>query len=85
MTRRPRATKHAAPAPGPPILVELDPVLSGGFILGRFDITIRGRALSRDPIEEIGLIADGGMVSCLQYGNPEPADLVALPDGTEAQ
>ena len=81
-------TKPTAEARGriatSPIFVDIDPSVSGGFILGRFDIMIRGRAIAAEPIEEIGLLADGGMISCVMYGQPERAAIVRLPDGTEA-
>jgi ADP-heptose:LPS heptosyltransferase/GT2 family glycosyltransferase len=78
------AGPHAV-SPSGRIFVDIDPSVSGGFILGRFDILIRGRAIAAEPIEEIGLLADGGMISCVMYGEPERAATVRLPDGTEAR
>lgn len=45
--------------PRPPvakiIFIEIDSSISGGYINGRFDIAIRGRAMSAAPIEEVRL------------------------------
>ncbi len=33
----------------PIIVIEIDPVVSGGYVHGRFDVMIRGRAVSAAP------------------------------------
>jgi ADP-heptose:LPS heptosyltransferase/GT2 family glycosyltransferase len=91
MTRKPssrrRTSAAAAAAVGAaaPVLIDIDPSVAGGFILGRFDIILQGRAISADPIQEIGLMADGAPVACLWYGQTEDADRIPLPDGTIAR
>jgi ADP-heptose:LPS heptosyltransferase/GT2 family glycosyltransferase len=77
------------PDPGvvadPVIIIEIDPAVSGGHVHGRFDVMIRGRALSAAPIEEIRLQVDDWVSSTASYGQPERAAAAVMPDGTPAR
>jgi glycosyltransferase involved in cell wall biosynthesis len=76
----------AYPAPAyPAILIEADPEMSGGYVHGRFDIMVRGRAVCDGAIEEIRLEAGGQAVSTASYGQPERAAPAELPDGRPAR
>jgi ADP-heptose:LPS heptosyltransferase/GT2 family glycosyltransferase len=83
----------AQPAPAPlacpgvidPVLIDIDPGLSGGFIHGRFDLSIRGRIAALDSIEEAALHVDDQPVSRIQFGEPGLAAPVTLPDGREGR
>ncbi|WP_158926539.1 glycosyltransferase family 9 protein [Acidisphaera sp. S103] len=66
----------------PVILIEIDPAVSGGYAHGRFDIAIRGRAVSEAAIEEIRLQVGDWITSSASFGQPERAAIVAMPDGT---
>ena len=46
----------------PQMLIDIDQSVLGGIIHGRFDLQIRGRVVSPDPIEEVQLLSDGGPV-----------------------
>lgn len=67
---------------GAAIPIDLDPAVSAGFIHGRFDLVLRGRAAAAAPIEEVALQVDGRLVSRVQFGDPGRAPEVMLPDGT---
>ena len=69
----------------PPILIEIDQAVTGGQVHDRFDIVLRGRAVSMAPIEEIRLQVGGLVVSTASYGLPEQAALGILPDGRPAR
>ncbi|MDR3535508.1 MAG: glycosyltransferase family 9 protein [Acetobacteraceae bacterium] len=65
----------------PAILIDIDPNISGGFIHGRFDLIIRGRIAAEEPIEEATLLVGETLVSRTQFGEPERAAPVTLPNG----
>ncbi|MEI7713457.1 MAG: hypothetical protein WCI94_18615, partial [Rhodospirillales bacterium] len=69
----------------PVIAIEVDPGVSGGFIHGRFDLTIKGRVISASPAEEIALHIDDEVWAIAQYGDPDHAAPASLPDGTRAR
>lgn len=71
----------------PPALIQIDidPAVSGGFIHGRYDLQIKGRVISADPVEEISLHVDGETVSVAQYGQPDRSAVVVLPDGSHGR
>jgi ADP-heptose:LPS heptosyltransferase/GT2 family glycosyltransferase len=72
----------AGPEADPVIVVEIDPALSGGYARGRFDIAIRGRAISEAPIAEIRLQVGDWVTSTASFGLPERAAVALMPDGT---
>lgn len=74
------AESHA----GLPILIQVNPLLSGGFIHGRFDISIRGRVVSASPAQDVALHVGGMLVTAIQFGEPEYAAPMALPGGLPA-
>jgi ADP-heptose:LPS heptosyltransferase/GT2 family glycosyltransferase len=78
-------TEAEAPIARPVIVIEIDPGVSGGYVHGRFDIAIRGRAMSVAPIEEIRLQAGGLVTSTASFGQPERAAIAVMPDGTQAR
>ena len=69
----------------PPILVEIDQAVTGGQAHDRFDIMLRGRAVSVAPIEEVRLLVGDLVVSTASYGLPEQAAPGILPDGRAAR
>ena len=69
-------------APVPPILIQIDPAVSGGFIYGRFDVQIRGRVASPAAVEEIELESGGVVLARAMFGEPHRAPPVRTPDGT---
>jgi ADP-heptose:LPS heptosyltransferase/GT2 family glycosyltransferase len=73
------------PVEGPVIVIEIDRAVSGGYVHGRFDIMIRGRALSAAPIVEIRLQADDWVTSTASFGQPERAAIAVMSDGTPAR
>ncbi|MBN8929029.1 MAG: hypothetical protein J0H19_20675, partial [Rhodospirillales bacterium] len=89
-TRRPAASAKSAPAaqpsrpqtpPEPPVLIDLEPVVSGGFMNGRLDLTVRGRVAGQG-VEELVLQRDDVDVSRMQVGESDQRAMVRLPDGT---
>ena len=66
----------------PVILIEIDPSVHGSYVHGRFDVMIRGRAVSEAAIEEIRLQVDDWVTSSASFGQPERAAAAAMPDGT---
>ena len=64
------------------IMIEIDPAVSGGYVHGRFDVMIRGRAVSMAPIEEIRLQVGDWVTSSASFGQPERAATAVMPDGT---
>jgi ADP-heptose:LPS heptosyltransferase/GT2 family glycosyltransferase len=78
----PDLLEAAAEIAAPLIVVEIDPGVSGGFLHGRFDVAIRGRAASEAAIEEIRLQVDGRVISLSSYGQPDRAANVIMPDGS---
>ncbi len=76
---------HPQPAapelPARAAIIEIDPRLTGGFMVDRFDIIIRGRVVSTSPGQEITLICAGEPVSVASYGAPEQAARMVMPGG----
>ncbi|MDR3533530.1 MAG: glycosyltransferase family 9 protein [Rhodopila sp.] len=70
---------------GPAILIEIDPAVSGGFVHNRFDVMIRGRAMSAAAIEEIRLQVGDHVTSTASYGQAERAAACVMPDGSPAR
>src|ERR1700733_957811 len=68
--------------PAPPILIQIEPTVAGGFIHGRFDLQLRGRVASSATITEVELETDGVVVARTVFGQPERAPSITLPDGT---
>lgn len=77
---------EAGPDMGSPplIVVEIDPAVSGGFVHGRFDVTIRGRAVSAAALQEIRLQAGDWITSNASFSMPERAPACVMPDGSPA-
>ncbi len=69
----------------PAIVIEIDPVVWGGYVHDRFDITIRGRAISTAPIEQIRLQRDDRVTSIAAFGEPQDAAAAEMPDGMPAR
>jgi ADP-heptose:LPS heptosyltransferase/GT2 family glycosyltransferase len=69
----------------PAIFIEIDPLVPGGHLANRFDLTIRGRAISATPIEQIRLQAGDWVTSASAYGLPDRAPVCDMPDGTQGQ
>lgn len=68
-----------------PVVIELDPNVTGGPLLDRFDVMFRARVVSVSTIRSVVLIADGAPRSTMHFG-PDPADLtVTLPSGIVVQ
>ena len=67
------------------IVIEIDPAVTGGYVYDRFDVMIRGRAVSAAPIEEVRLEVDGAVICTASYGQPERAASTFMPDGTAAR
>jgi ADP-heptose:LPS heptosyltransferase/GT2 family glycosyltransferase len=77
---RPRSRRRPADL----VLIDIDPAVAGGFMLGRFDITIHGRAIATAPIAEVRLVNEQGAPSVLRLPPDDPGTAVELPDGTPA-
>ncbi|HEY1932911.1 MAG TPA: glycosyltransferase family 9 protein [Acetobacteraceae bacterium] len=82
--RRRRRRDTAAPPP-PLVLIDIEPSGSGGFINGRFDLQIRGRAASPAAIEEVELEVGGAVVARAVFVQPHRASPTVLRDGTPAR
>src|SRR5271165_1141759 len=78
------AGNAAATAWGPAdrILIEIDPIVSAGFIGQRYELKIRGWVVATAAVEEVVLFHGDTFVSQVQYGPPGPTARVVLPDGT---
>ena len=82
-SQHPETARDIPPETAPSlIIVEIDPAVSGGYVSGRFDVMIRGRAMSAEPIEEIRILADDWVTSAALYGQPDQAASCVMPDGT---
>ena len=77
-TRR-RPGKQLAMAIEPRIVIEIDPKISGGYMRGRFDVMIRGRATSAAPIRQIRLQVGDWVASTAFYGQSERPAAAANP------
>ena len=75
----------AAPAELPTVIIEIDPSVTGGSLLDRFDVMVRARVTSLVTIQSATLIADGGERSTTTFG-PTPSELsLTLANGVVAQ
>jgi ADP-heptose:LPS heptosyltransferase/GT2 family glycosyltransferase len=83
--KAPKKAKRKVTPAGPLIYIELDAGISGGFVHGRFDVMIRGRAVSAASIAEIRLQAGDWVTSIASFGQPERAPVAVLPDGSAAR
>ena len=86
-TELPEAAAPVADQPppeqlAPSIWIAIDPGIPGGYLAGRYDLTIRGRAISAVPVSHVSLRADEWVTSASAYGQPDRAALCELPDGT---
>ena len=81
----PLAEPEIAPLQAPAILIELDADISGGIVGDRFDILLRGRAVSSVPIEEVRLKIGERVFGAASYGQPERAIEARMPDGAAAR
>lgn len=80
----PAAAKPSPPpAPEPQVLLDLEPVVSGGFMNDRLDLTVRGR-VAGEALEELVLLRDDVPVSRMQFGEADGRALARLPDGSMA-
>ncbi len=71
--------EHAAP----PLWIEIDPEIPGGYLAGRYDLTLRGRAMSSVPVSYVSLRTDDWMTGASAYGEPGRAPQCTLPDGSQ--
>ncbi len=79
-----RASDAASGSDGrtPPVIsIQIDSAVSGGYAADRFDIAIRGMAVSAAPIVQISLRVDGRVAGLASFGSPERASASILPDG----
>ena len=72
----------AAPVPAEQILIEIDPVVSAGFINNRYDLEVRGWVVASSPVEEVALLHADAVASRVQYGPPRPSQRITLGDDT---
>jgi ADP-heptose:LPS heptosyltransferase/GT2 family glycosyltransferase len=79
------SASEVPPLVGPVIAIEIDAGISGGYVRGRYDIAIRGRAMSAAPIAEIRLQIGDWVTSTASFGLPERAAVVVMPDGSEGR
>ncbi|HEY7580005.1 MAG TPA: glycosyltransferase family 9 protein [Acetobacteraceae bacterium] len=69
-------TEHAAAsAEAARIAIDIDPVVSAGFIHERYDLSIRGRAVSSAPLEEVAISLEGAAVGRVQFGAADQLEL----------
>ncbi len=79
-------TEPAETEAQPPVIqIEIEPGVSGGRVQDRYDVTIRGRAMSAAWLEHVRLQVDDQIMSTASYGQPERAARAILPDGTPAR
>src|ERR1700760_1396871 len=62
------------------VSIDIDPVVSAGFIHDRYDLLLRGRAVSALPIEEVAVSLDGAIVGRVQFGAMEQLELGHVAD-----
>ena len=77
--------QSAPPPPAVPVLIQIDPAVSGGFIHGRYDVEIHGRVASTATVEEVELEAGGTTLARATFGQPHRAPIVTMPDGSEGR
>ena len=68
------------------VQIDIDPMVSSSFIFDRFDLLLRGRAVSSTPVEEITLKLDGAVIGRVEFGATDSAVQGGLPeDGNRTQ
>jgi ADP-heptose:LPS heptosyltransferase/GT2 family glycosyltransferase len=70
-----RTTAAAAAQPAAPVSIDIDSAVTAGYILGRYDLVVRGRALSSTPVEEIAVTLGDVVVGRVQFGRSYHASL----------
>ena len=85
-----RRKAAAAPEPAAPVAsqvqIDIDPTVSSGFIFDRYDLLLRGRAVSATPVEEIALKLDDAVIGRVEFGAMDSAVQGGLPeDGNRTQ
>jgi ADP-heptose:LPS heptosyltransferase/GT2 family glycosyltransferase len=68
MARQPRARSSAKP-PASSIRIDIDPVVGAGHIHDRYDLLLRGRAVSATPVEEVVVRLDTELIARLEFGH----------------
>src|SRR5215469_1505518 len=58
-----------------PVTIDIDPVVSAGYIHDRYDLLIRGRAVSRSALEEVAVSLDDAVVGRVQFGEAGQLEL----------
>jgi hypothetical protein len=58
-----------------PIALDIDPVVSAGYIHDRYDLLIRGRAVSTLAVEEVAVSLDDAAVGRVQFGETGQLEL----------
>jgi ADP-heptose:LPS heptosyltransferase/GT2 family glycosyltransferase len=81
----PGSAPTETPPPKPVIFIEIDPIVPGGHLANRFDLMIRGRAMSAAPIDQIRLQAGDWVTSSSSYGQPDRAPVCDMPNGTQGR
>jgi ADP-heptose:LPS heptosyltransferase/GT2 family glycosyltransferase len=78
VSRQPRARSASrgrqspTPAKAPrAIRIDIDPVITAGFIHDRYDLLVRGRVVSEEPVEEVEIKLDDLVIGRVRYGEPE--------------
>ncbi len=56
----------------PPPSIDVDPAVTAGYIHDRYDLLIRGRAVSSTAVEEVVARLDGAVVGRVLYGGSSP-------------
>lgn len=79
---RRQARSAQADRPPPKVRVDIDPVITSGFINDRYDLLIRGRVVSSAAVEEVAMLLDGVVAGVVQYGQDDRVADANLPDGS---
>ena len=53
------------------IRIDIDPAVSAGYIHDRYDLLLRGRAVSDVPVEEVVIRLDDAVIGRVRYGRPD--------------
>jgi ADP-heptose:LPS heptosyltransferase/GT2 family glycosyltransferase len=77
----PVADEIGAMGDEPVVVIEIDPMLSGGPTANRFDVMISGRVVSVVPIKEIRLQVEDWVTGTSSFDQPERAAACVMPDG----
>lgn len=78
-------TQGTGATPPSPVRIEIDPRVTGGVMLDRFDVMLRARITAIPAIHSATLIADDGERSTTLFGPSPSESTVTLPDGLAAQ